>query len=309
MNERAILFGASAALVGVVSEPAGADPSRPAVILLNSGIIHRVGPNRLYVEMARRLVSRGFPVLRFDFSGIGDSPPRQDNLPFAKSSIQETRAAMDYLATTHRSSRFVLAGLCLGAVVSCQTALLDPRVVGTLLINGQGYIPDSEQQARAVIANRKNRRYYLRKALYSPHSWLAFLKGHVDLRSVLGALNVSRRATRPGAGGEIDRVRSEFEALADRGTFLSFLYSQGDQGIDELELIMGPRLGAFRARPNVDYCLVERSDHMFTVLTKQQELLRVSCDAIELAARTSDQAARGAAVGDWQNAGGGTTQR
>jgi hypothetical protein len=48
---------------------------------------------------------------------------------------------------------------------------------------------------------------------------------------------------------------------------------------------------------------------MFTVLTKQQELLRVSCDAIELAARTSDQAARGAAVGDWQNAGGGTTQR
>jgi pimeloyl-ACP methyl ester carboxylesterase len=288
----------------VVTEPSQSDPAHPAVILLNSGIIHRVGPNRLYVELARRLAGLGFLVLRFDLSGIGDSQPRQDNVPFAKSSIQETHDAMDYLATTHGASRFILGGICLGAVVSCQTALGDHRVVGTLLINGQGYIPESEQEVHAIIANRKNRRYYLTKALYSPHSWLAFVKGHADFRSLLRALKATRRPTRDSGGGKIGRVREEFEALADRGTSLLFLYSEGDQGIDELDLIMGSKLGGFRAQPNVVYRIVERSDHMFTALAKQQELLRASCEWIEVTARTFDRATRFSRGGDWQNAGG-----
>lgn len=280
MNERAILFGASGPLVGVVSEPANADSTLPAILLSNSGILHRVGPNRLYVQFARRLAGLGFVVLRFDLSGIGDSPARRDNIPFAKSSILETQDALNYMAMTYGSRRFILGGICLGAVVSCHTALVDRRVIGTVLINGQGYIPDSEQQAHAIIATRKNRRYYLTKALYSPSSWLALLKGRVDYRSVFRAVNVTvRRPAR--SGSETDRVRNEFEALADRGVSLLFLYSQGDQGIDELDVVMGSGLDAFRGRPNVRYCIVERSDHMFTPIARQHELLDLLCDWVQ----------------------------
>ena len=52
-----------------------AEAGQPWVVLLNAGIIHRIGPNRLYVQLARRLASRGHAVLRFDLAGIGDSEP------------------------------------------------------------------------------------------------------------------------------------------------------------------------------------------------------------------------------------------
>ena len=73
MKEHAIVFGREATSVGIVTEPAAkhTSPSLPAVVILNSGVIHRVGPNRIYVALARDLAALGFPVLRFDLSGIG----------------------------------------------------------------------------------------------------------------------------------------------------------------------------------------------------------------------------------------------
>ena len=91
MKEEAVVFGATSSLVGVVTDPVvGARDKEdlPAIILLNAGIAHRVAPHRLYVNMARRFADMGFTVLRFDFSGVGDSPLRQDNLPRARSSIK-----------------------------------------------------------------------------------------------------------------------------------------------------------------------------------------------------------------------------
>src|SRR5437867_9087769 len=139
MKEAAILFGASKSLVGVVTDPPEGGTSRPAVILLNSGIIHRVGPNRLYVTLARRLAQAGFVTLRFDLSGIGDSVIRRDNVPFERSSVLETQEAMEYLATTRGTGRFLLAGICTGAVVAYHTARADQRVAGAASVTGQGY--------------------------------------------------------------------------------------------------------------------------------------------------------------------------
>ena len=56
MRERALTFG-PANLVGVLTQPdpAVANPGLPAVVILNSGILHRAGASRLYVRIARRL--------------------------------------------------------------------------------------------------------------------------------------------------------------------------------------------------------------------------------------------------------------
>jgi len=109
MREEAIHFGASKSLVGIVTDPAEDGGARPAVILLNSGIFHRVGPNRLYVTLARRLALAGFVTLRFDLSGIGDSVIRRDNVPFERSSVLETQEAMAYLAASRGVNHFLLA--------------------------------------------------------------------------------------------------------------------------------------------------------------------------------------------------------
>jgi len=44
-----------------------------AVLLLSPGIKMRVAPHRLYHKMAAFIADLGFPVLRFDFHGLGDS--------------------------------------------------------------------------------------------------------------------------------------------------------------------------------------------------------------------------------------------
>src|SRR3989442_13379966 len=98
MREQAVLFGEVKSLIGILTDPPMRNGNRPkpAVILLNPGIVHRVAPGRIYVRMARALAAMGFVVLRFDFSGIGDSAVRHDNLPFDKSAVRETQDAMHF---------------------------------------------------------------------------------------------------------------------------------------------------------------------------------------------------------------------
>ncbi|HSJ97223.1 MAG TPA: alpha/beta hydrolase, partial [Myxococcota bacterium] len=53
VEEHLCRFGADGHLFGIVSRPRGARADAPAMILLNAGSIHHVGPNRLYVLLAR----------------------------------------------------------------------------------------------------------------------------------------------------------------------------------------------------------------------------------------------------------------
>jgi len=140
-RERALRFGVSASLVGVLTEaiPTDADSERPAILFLNSGILHRVGSCRLHVRLARELSAQGFHCLRFDYSGIGDSDPRRDALPFEESAVIETREAMDHLAKLKGVRTFVLMGLCSGADIAHATAVVDPRVVGLNMIDAWAY--------------------------------------------------------------------------------------------------------------------------------------------------------------------------
>src|SRR5215472_19382863 len=82
MTEEAVQFGSLRSLAGIVSSTSEKNEDKPGVILLNPGIVHRVGPGRIYVKIARALAAKGFVVLRFDFSGIGDSAARHDSLRF-----------------------------------------------------------------------------------------------------------------------------------------------------------------------------------------------------------------------------------
>ena len=102
IREKVVRFGKSSPLVGIASEPPASRvaPEKPAVLLLNSGILHRVGACRFHVSLARRLAEQGTHALRFDFSGIGDSEVRRDDLSFERSAILEVREGMDHLAAS-----------------------------------------------------------------------------------------------------------------------------------------------------------------------------------------------------------------
>jgi pimeloyl-ACP methyl ester carboxylesterase len=133
--ERAVTFGPASSLVGVVTEPIASAriQGAPTVVILNAGIIHRVGPNRLHVALARELAARGFLSLRFDLSGLGDSEPRKDALPLHDGNMADIRAALD--AVSAATSGVVLLGLCSGADNAIAYASSDERVVGAILLD------------------------------------------------------------------------------------------------------------------------------------------------------------------------------
>lgn len=141
MKEKTTIFGKSARLVGVVTSPSRAEAKTdaPALVVLNSGLLHRVGAGRLSVRVIRALAEEGYYGMRFDFSGLGDSDSRTDGMPFEQRCVAETREAMDFVTEKHGIKKFVLMGLCSGADIAFETAIHDARVVGLIQIDPFAY--------------------------------------------------------------------------------------------------------------------------------------------------------------------------
>ncbi len=60
-------------LYGMIHHPSSKDIKNPAVILLSAGLKNRIGYGNLYVSLADYLADQGYPVLRYDYHGCGDS--------------------------------------------------------------------------------------------------------------------------------------------------------------------------------------------------------------------------------------------
>ena len=216
-SDRVVRFGDAAALVGILTEPGsehGVRPSTtPGVILLNAGTLHRIGPHRLYVRISRQLAAAGFPVLRFDFSGLGDSPPRRDNLAFEEFGPREARQAMDFLSGEIGVRRFVLMGLCGGAHVAVQVAAADPRVVGAAVIDWYAY--------RTVGWRRRH---------WGRVVWRDVLRGvgpfWDGVRRLLGSRSRPRGlALNDGAVPPLATANAQLRAVLERQGRLFFLYT------------------------------------------------------------------------------------
>ena len=153
VQERAVQLGPEGQLFGVFASSSRSDPStgRETVIFLNAGVIHRVGPHRLHVNLARHLASRGIPSLRLDLSGIGDSRAVPGSLSFRESAVVDARAAMDWLVANTGASRFVLFGLCSGADNALAGAAADERVAGVVVLDPPAYVT-RRSRLRAVTS-------------------------------------------------------------------------------------------------------------------------------------------------------------
>jgi pimeloyl-ACP methyl ester carboxylesterase len=166
ISEQAVLFGSWTSLVGIVTKAVSpASANRPAIVILNTGIIHRVGHHRMFVTMSRALGAVGYTVLRFDFSGIGDSSPRYDGLPLVDACMAEIREALDWLERDGAASRMILIGLCSGADHAVLYGHTDPRIVGLVLMD-----PSIPPTLRYYV-------HYIGRRLRRLRSWFNVLSG------------------------------------------------------------------------------------------------------------------------------------
>ena len=276
-RERAIRFGSGERLVGILTEPAdSAGARRPTAVFITAGMLHRVGPNRLYVTLARRLSRLGVPSLRFDLSGIGDSQQRTDGIPADEGAVADIRAAMDVAQARHGTSAFVAIGLCSGAVSAFHAALADERVTGVVLINPQGF--DHDPAWNAHVVNQTEARKYVTRSLMSADSWRRALTGRIDYRRLVKVLQsrAGGMVSVPDAVTPIaDRLRGEFAALTRRGVHVLVVCSDGDPSVDYMTSILGRRVDPGIHEDRFTLRLFPASDHSLTLPSSQRALFEL----------------------------------
>ena len=269
MKETPALLDAGPAashLVGVLCEPAtGGERGVLGALLLNAGLVPRPGPARLYVDLARRLAAAGVPSLRLDYAGVGDSPPRDDAVPFERASVEETRAAMDHLAAAAGCRDFLLIGVCSGALAAFQTAVEDERARSLVLVNPPG-LQDSIPEAIAAEVDRTFAAdYYTGVAAHRWRSWFKLLTGRANYRAIAAAVRrkLSGPASIPPPPAAAE-VRGRIQALAERGVRALHVYSRGDWGLGYLRWVLGAHEEALVASGMLRVEVLEGADHLVT---------------------------------------------
>jgi pimeloyl-ACP methyl ester carboxylesterase len=231
IRERPVLLdGPDGPMFGILSEPVG-ERGEVTAVLLNAGPQRRVGPNRMWVEIARRWAAKGVPALRLDCSGIGDSDGDPTVLArvtefYRPTYAEQAKAAVQALAERGLGGRFVMVGLCAGSYWSVQTALADERVARVVMLNPRTLVFDEWRHA-------KRRTRQLGEKALRAETWRKVLTGEIKLskhletgRTLVGrAASAPARVLAPGSEngsasapvGREDPIEALFDALSERG--------------------------------------------------------------------------------------------
>lgn len=267
MKEEVAQFGSGS--VGIITVPEGEWQARPAFIFLNSGVLHRVGPNRLHVSMARDLAELGLLSFRVDLTGIGDSPAVGGNAAIADRWVSDTRQAMDYLSKRCGVERFVLLGNCSGAAIAGLTANADPRVAGAVLVNLQG--PSTYL------------RYYLKLAFRSPAFWRRLFKGRARFGDVFKAIQ-GYITTLRSRGDQADSISPDVDvdaalsSMARHGTRLLLVYCSYDPGLEYFRAELKGKIHRTIPAELFSFEIIEAMNHDFQLLRGQLDLRRIVSD-------------------------------
>lgn len=276
MIEKAVLLGPRRAIVGVLTEPEKKSADNDtAVLIFNAGLIHHAGPGRIHVKLARQLAELGISSVRFDFSGVGDSSVRADNLPVLEVATREPQEVMDDLQ--RRGFRhFILAGICSGAYCAFQTAIRDNRVVGGVLINPQGITGDE------TVASKAWSKRYWSNSIFRPKAWWNLITGKVNYGRLLYTLKErfigSIQAKKSDDSGAEQHIRTEMQKLVARGTSILFVLSGKDVSREYLDVLLGDEILSLQATGLISVKVIEDADHLFKHGEHQKQFIQEFCD-------------------------------
>jgi hypothetical protein len=147
-------FGPGSAYLGYIS-----DPRRPRS---QTGVI-LFGLGRLESRIARRVAALGLVVMQIRLHKNYTEEKSRVRF-YDESGVSACTHAIEEITSKRRVTQVVLMGNCAEANISFNTALVDPRVVGLILINP--HVNDM-----LTVLDRLPRR------LFSPHAWRRLLAG------------------------------------------------------------------------------------------------------------------------------------
>jgi dienelactone hydrolase len=250
-------------LFGIVTEPVDAAPVDLCIVFLNAAAVRRVGPNRMWVETARRWAARGVSSVRIDLAGIGDSDGELydgfDEL-YGAGFVEQLQAVLDALPARGLPARFAIAGLCSGGYWAFQGALRDDRVAAALMLNPRALFWDPRLEAERDLRR-------MRRKLLSGLTVRRILRGEIEVgpgRIAAAVLQALRRNDAP-VNEELDAA---FDRLRDTGKHVVFLFSGDEPLSDELEA--AGLLARDERWPNITVQRIPGRDHTLRPVWMQQ---------------------------------------
>jgi pimeloyl-ACP methyl ester carboxylesterase len=293
-------------LYGTLHKPARPATGLPVVVLLSPGVKMRVGPGRLYVPLTDMLVEHGCTVLRFDFFGLGDSQGELTETMLADvynhievgRYVDDTRSALAWLRKRGHK-RFVLGGLCGGAITALLAAVPEPDVDGllslgmTVTLASNAAVP-GKYMTRKQLDGRRQR--YLKKLL-SPKAWLRFLSFKSEYGVIwhsmkrLWAREPAKAANAPPPNPETIEQRGNanplfppaYLAFLQRGGQALMLFSEKDRLQSEYEEKFAEpfatKLAPFEKQ--IRKHVIPKANHTMTLHEWQREMVEVSRDWVK----------------------------
>lgn len=275
-------------LFGIVSAPSCGGTEGRGVLLVNSGSVHSIGPNRLWVRLARSWAARGMTVLRLDLSGIGDSPAREgslENVVYSAEADDDIATAIRYMQDQWHVEQCHLLGLCSGAFHGFKAAVHGAPLVSTVLINPLAFFWELGKPLHAeikdyeVVAQAAN----YRRQLFSLAAWRKLVSGQLDLRYLLafagrklGALvrpRVESIAYFLGVPLKEDLARELLEASTSG--IQHFVFAEGEPGYQLLRSQGKRSLDRLLAEGRITVDFITDADHTFTRLEARDRLIKV----------------------------------
>ena len=283
MREISLAFGPGQALVGTLTLPA-ADQAAPAaplgLVMFNSGVVHRIGPHRINVKLARQLALRGIPSIRFDLHGMGDSLRADGVLPYERQAVADLGLAMDTLQDCAGVARFALLGFCSGAVPSYLAAQADPRV-GTVILYDAFAFPTPRSRARFLWLRLSGHEYSpqaLRRDVRRLGRGLARLPRRLFERLRRRGNETFKQAS-PSEQKQPMMVRGLGE-LTRRGVKVVVLHAGDDFGVANYAEQFRDAMGDALPREGLHYGFLASIDHVATSTPAQKVFLDAICAAL-----------------------------
>jgi len=298
LTEQPILIASDVRLFGVATALEDRKDFKGAVLLLNTGADYHVGPNRMYVSLARRWARDGFVVLRLDIAGLGDSGTRPgsnvDDV-FPPAALKDINQAIGFVRNEYDAADITLVGVCSGGYHALRAAVAELPVSRIFMVNPENYFWSEGQSLQSVhLAEVVRSPGSYVKQFGSYQAWKMLLTGKVDLwrmvkiylrRVVLQAEWLYRFIARKLRLPLANDLGSELEKICKRGVKTVFVFARGEPGAALLKLQSG--LSAKRLDTQLRLHVIDGGDHIFSQREPRAVMERVLSDELMAGIRES----------------------
>jgi len=251
------------------------------VVLLTGGNYTRTHRNRMWVRTARALAERGFPSIRVDYHGVGDSTGTaffDMEVPFDKDAL----AAAAFLKRAAGVRRLAIVATCFGGRSAMAAAAQEPDTVGISIAP----VPLSVPKNRQPLPTRSKVRLWMKRYAVGTK-----LLQNPTVRRLRG----KAAARRDGPAVIISpRFKKDVVEVLKRGGAVRFVYGELTEGLDELHQAI-EEIGAHvtpEQRTHVEVDLTEGTSLLrFQTLADQDVIVSRAVDFVDSLHRSLSRAA------------------